>query len=1186
MSADRNDKTSGERSADVGNETLTVPPNPAFAATLGADSAASSQTLVHSFGDYELLGEIARGGMGVVYKARQISLNRVVALKMILSGRLASDSDVQRFHQEAEAAANLDHSNILPIHDVGDHDGQHYFSMKLVDGGNLSDRVKQLLQDPRAAVALMERIARGVYFAHQRGILHRDLKPANILIDTDGTPYVTDFGLAKKTEADSSLTQSGAIVGTPSYMAPEQARGVKGISTAADVYSLGAILYELLTGRPPFKGESMAQTLRMVEEQEPMPPRRLNPACDPDLEAIALKCLEKDSARRYETAGAMADDMRRWLDGETVSARRASAGRRAMKWVKRNPAVAGLASLCAIVLVGGAGVSSYYAVQAAYQAQLTAEGAERAKESAREAMAAIEETKDAKSRGAYEQARWMRLAGQPGWREQSIELLRKSAELRARPRLIGEPSSDLPALGDLRSEFVLALQRPTTQLIREIPANTAIPVHFSQDGRRLMQMVIEFGESMKTGLRFVDLATGQETSRTSGPVDATSNWAGLFATAGGGGSCYLNGDGTRAVVSRLGIGTVHIHELPSCRTVLDLKDAILEGRKEAVVVYARPRFSPDGSKVAAVRLVDKEAQVIVWDLSQPTAPRVIARHELEKDLTANMTRLAEDSGIFGTLRFAPDSKRLSFVTPDRKAYRVVKLSADTPQSSVDVSISDKFSSAEWHPTANLMAIVETVGPHRARVSLWDVEKKAVRAVCGPERTLDSDVLDTVANIPVAFSPNGQWLAIGGSGSTVQVYDASDGDEVLQIETATAISFGVTRLLWNADNELVTTEFLTGIKVWRIELPTDVVSVPQIRPQDRPVFSPDGRWIAVFAPSGKLSSAPEPGIKRRIESSPVRDRIAVIDRKTNQVLRFLPGGDFVDGGLLVSPDSQQVVLHRPEEVVVFNVAGAQVFRRAMGKANKMGNWSETFFDPAGRLLTFAKVDRQQAKKMTWAHVLWDVIANQSVPGFPEFSAEQLGRDQVMTAMDGSRLLICPGPADMMPTRKKEPEPQVARLFDISSGQLAATVPFQFGADDVVFPARLGPGGRRLISFHMPAGVMRGENANMRDIRLTVHDLTTGDELMRIPNRSKVDHAIDFSADSRLVAVGAEQGYVDLWDIDAKERLFRWQPHGGKLVTHLSIAPDGDIATVAEGEDRLVVLRMAKVRAKLAELGLGW
>ncbi|MCY3017972.1 MAG: protein kinase [Planctomycetota bacterium] len=282
--------------------TPTITPNPATAPTPspGASSQATPTT-GRRFGDYELIEELARGGMGVVYKARQISLNRTVALKMILTGQLASAPEVQRFQMEARAAAALDHPNIIPIYEVGEHEGQQFFSMKLIEGGSLSQRIPQFVHDPKSAARVLAAVARAVHFAHQRGILHRDLKPANVLLDNDLNPYVMDFGLAKRVEEDSGLTQSGAVVGTASYMSPEQASGhSKYLTTASDTYSLGAILYEMLTAHPPFKGETVLSTLMKVRNDEPEPPQKLNPRVDRDLEVICLKCLEKDPAKRYE----------------------------------------------------------------------------------------------------------------------------------------------------------------------------------------------------------------------------------------------------------------------------------------------------------------------------------------------------------------------------------------------------------------------------------------------------------------------------------------------------------------------------------------------------------------------------------------------------------------------------------------------------------------------------------------------------------------------------------------------------------------------------------------------------------------------------------------------------------------------------------------------------------------------
>ncbi len=335
-----------------------------------------------AFGGYKLLSEIARGGMGVVYRALQVDLNRHVALKLILSGSLASDANVQRFHAEAEAAAQLDHPHIVPIYDVGEQDGHPYFTMKLIDGGNLAGVVPRLVEKPREAARIVSKVARAVHYAHQRGILHRDLKPQNILIDPQGEPHVTDFGLAKRIGGESSLTLSGAVMGTPSYMPPEQASGRRNeVATTSDVYSLGAILYELLTGKAPFQTESVMETLRQVLERDPERPRNVNPQVPPDLETICLKCLEKDARKRYPTAEALAEDLERWLLGETILARPATSWERTIKWVRRRPAIAALTATYAVVLliacVGGAwftirlSAEKEQAVAARKQAELT-----------------------------------------------------------------------------------------------------------------------------------------------------------------------------------------------------------------------------------------------------------------------------------------------------------------------------------------------------------------------------------------------------------------------------------------------------------------------------------------------------------------------------------------------------------------------------------------------------------------------------------------------------------------------------------------------------------------------------------------------------------------------------------------------------------------------------------------------
>jgi serine/threonine-protein kinase len=385
-----------------------------------------SQTRI---GHYDLLEVLGHGGMGVIYRARDRKLNRIVALKMLRVGASASEGELLRFRAEAEAVADLDHPHIVPIFDVGEHKGQPFFSMRLMEGGSLASRINdfalgwpglrcseapvrststpathkptpaQIKSQQSKIVNLLVIVARAVHFAHEHGILHRDLKPANIMLDGEDRPYVSDFGLAKRVEGsertvhEDSLTVTGAVVGTPSYMAPEQALGQKGVvTTAADVYSLGAILYELLTGQPPFQESTPLATLRQITEQEPVSPRAVSPSVDRDLETICLKCLDKDPARRYPSAAALAEDLQRFQGGEPIQARPLGRFERLTRWCRRQPVLAGLAAALVLSLVVGLGLVTWqwqraeeYGQNAEAKRQLAEQFAEEAQHQEKEA---------------------------------------------------------------------------------------------------------------------------------------------------------------------------------------------------------------------------------------------------------------------------------------------------------------------------------------------------------------------------------------------------------------------------------------------------------------------------------------------------------------------------------------------------------------------------------------------------------------------------------------------------------------------------------------------------------------------------------------------------------------------------------------------------------------------------------
>jgi serine/threonine protein kinase/tetratricopeptide (TPR) repeat protein len=307
------------------------------------------------FGDYELLEEIGRGGQGVVYRALQKSLNRTVALKVIGLGHWATDAHLKRFRREAEAAASLEHSGIVPIYEVGEREGSCYFSMKFVEGGQLDAVVRRESIPVRRAAELIAKVARTVQYAHEHGILHRDIKPGNILLDQKGEPHLTDFGLARLVETESTVTRTLEVLGTPSYMAPEQAVGNNdAVSSVTDVYGLGAVFYQLLTGHPPFAGGTTYETIKLLLDTEPRQPRLWNAKIDRDLSTICLKCLEKDPKRRYSSALALAEDLERWLKHEPIVARRTGPFTRGMKWVRRNP-TSGLLAASLVALAAAAG---------------------------------------------------------------------------------------------------------------------------------------------------------------------------------------------------------------------------------------------------------------------------------------------------------------------------------------------------------------------------------------------------------------------------------------------------------------------------------------------------------------------------------------------------------------------------------------------------------------------------------------------------------------------------------------------------------------------------------------------------------------------------------------------------------------------------------------------------------------
>ncbi len=548
-------------------------------------------------GDYEILEEIARGGMGIVFRARQLSLNRVVALKLILTGQLASREEIQRFRREAESAAQLDHPNIVAVFDSGEHAGLHYLSMQLVEGGSLVTHLPRFAGDPRGAARLIETVSRAVDYAHRRGVLHRDLKPANILIDAAGKPLVSDFGLAKRLDDDVSLTR-GALLGTPSYMAPEQAGATRHeVTQATDVYSIGAILYTLLTQQPPFECETPLETVEQVKTREPARPSALNSRLDPDLETICLKCLEKNPHDRYSSAGELADELDRYLAGMPIRARPVSSLELAWRWCRRYPAVSSLGSGVILLLLALTVVSwvlTYRMRESLWHSNL-------------------------------ERARRGRVSAAVGQRLQSLEAIATAAEMRPDLRLRNEAIACL-ALTDLREiEVPVAVGEPrgtvaaldpdsrraawwddagTITIVRRSdgvvirtchalrgPVGYAASLRFSSDGRLLAASDVGLGRRL---LQVWDLETGSVLVQLSSRDTNAVAWD-------------ISPDTSEIAIGQKD-GRVVVKDLSSGRIK---KGLALEGQDSVTVV----RYRPDGRALA---IAMARGGIRVWDLESAT----------------------------------------------------------------------------------------------------------------------------------------------------------------------------------------------------------------------------------------------------------------------------------------------------------------------------------------------------------------------------------------------------------------------------------------------------------------------------------------------------------------------------------------------------------------------------------------
>jgi len=1175
------------------HEEATVPPRDPATVDLGSAEAiepsASELTRVRYFGDYELLREIARGGMGVVYRARQISLNRPVALKMILAGQLAGDDEVKRFYLEAEAAANLDHPGIVPIYEIGEHDGQHFFSMGFVEGTSLAAKVADGPLPPHEAAELVRQVADAVEYAHAKGVIHRDLKPANVLIDAQGRPKVTDFGLAKKLQADSGLTHTGQVMGTPSYMPPEQAEG-KNVGPSADVYALGAILYCLLTGRPPFQAATPMDTLLQVVGQDPVPVRQLNATVARDLETICLKCLEKEPGKRYGSARELAEDMDRFLTGRPILARPVGMAERLVRWCRRNPALAAMTGAVALSLLVGTVASTVSALRTS--AALA--DAQRERAAARERL----------WESLTAQGRAERLAGS---RWAAIQALGDAARMK-------------PA-ENLRQEAVQAIAAPGVRLEREIPFGQTSIFRFSSDGALLAVRGTQFGDPGDQGkphrrIVVYRVADGREVDRIE---QGNAEPFGLFAFRPRSSTLAYWDDGKAPPVL-------------SFRDVVRRQDvASLPGVGPSEIA-----FSPDGEKLA---------------LRKDFAPRIYEAAGLREEQSrqqangpygflTNDELLIEEAGSLRGWNVRTGRDSYTFPIPQGKAFHLqnscgpaVILVDRTPAQTVslwdvrtgkEVARLDDAMVGQWgfglRLTAPSPLLAFNVRSRPGEILLYDAVRRLPRSrifgVVEAQGNFNSEQLSSL-------SPDGRLLAAyarvnGGTGpNSIQIWD---------VETAQKVgSLGdCINPIWSPDgrhlvtiapakmSDLVGTDTRSAgsrslVKIWEVADPT-----PSYR-QDRPVTaissSADGHRLAVNDQLWGVGSDRGRGYLKPMLSPVPADIIAFtvsgsmyagqrsrpeLSKQLRELLRWPTPREFPKQFEQPIPFWQLEPHARLLALPVFErVEGTSYFNDERLMA----------FSPDGRLAA-VYWERLAANEKFRGSVgeqidLWDLAAPNRLRVFcRNWTRPQVGS---MTVLFDARQLVFSSDSKKLAIAFQSG----VRVYDVSDGEvvrwLVTAVPSTPGRKLHIPPHCLAfsPDGQ-FVCFGGEQGRLSIGMVEPTTGEPTVESsffppsFAPGDQSSKVapthPQSTWAGHdgtvrAVAVSPDGRTLASGGEDRMICLWELPTARPLARWEAHDTN-VTALAFRPDGQTLVSGADDGMLKLWDIPMIRRELAAMGLDW